>query len=750
MLSMVVGSVRNRTGSLVAFALLAAALPLAAQAPADAPADAPPARIREMRFVNQPITDILLALAEVSGRSMVPDETVRGEASYYFAETDFETALRLFLETYKLYVRREGAVYYVSRIRTEWDADRGLITMHAEDVEIPLLIRAASRAIGRTILFDPLPGERLTVHADSITPEKLLEIILRRFPDYKVEADATFFYVKREARPAQPPPAAGAAVARRAEAIRRDGDRYAIEAQKARFQELLAELFQKAGREYSLFMSRDTLIESMRFSGKSFEELLRLLLEQGGADYAQLNDVTYVFEVQQRDVLKKLKTTVRIPLTHISVRDVPNLVPAGLLDSRLFKIDPVGNTMILNGSLEEIAPLEQFIRSIDVPLRGLEYHLFTVDYIDVKNLKAVLPPEFAQTDIVAVPGARAFVAALPEERREAFARHVRLVDRGDAITPVRLKYIRSEDFIKTLPPSAAKEDVVVSTDPTLIFVKGGPQRVAAFLEEVRLMDVPTPQLRYQFLVLQHQRGEGVNWGDSSGARYQISPAPSGQDGSFVGTIGQLLSLNFDVVDALGYRMAARLSLDLSNNAARVMADTTLIGAAGQEVKFQNTDTYRYREPEVQEDGSVTYTGVTREITAGLIFGVKGWVSGDGMITMDVSATVSKRGTDTSGTAGVLPPTSENVVTTRVRTPGGKPVVIGGLMRQERTLTESRVPVLGDIPLLGLLFRSKKESVDNTELVIYIVPHLEYAPEAQPDTATRLDRLYHRLVKGTLG
>ena len=97
--------------------------------------------------MNQPITDILLALAEVSGRSMVPDETVRGDATYFLAETDFDTALRLF-STYKLYVRREGSVYYVSRIRTEWDRARA-ISMHAEDVEIPLLLRAASRAIGR-------------------------------------------------------------------------------------------------------------------------------------------------------------------------------------------------------------------------------------------------------------------------------------------------------------------------------------------------------------------------------------------------------------------------------------------------------------------------------------------------------------------------------------------------------------------------------------------------------------------------
>jgi general secretion pathway protein D len=728
------------------FAIVLLTSPLVAQAP-DAPV---PGRIKEMRFVNQPITDILLALAEVSGRSMVPDETVRGDASYYFAETDFDTALRLFLDTYKLYVRREGNIYYISRIRAEWDAAAGLITMHAEDVEMPLLIRAASRAIGRTILFDPLPGERLTVHADAIPPDKLLEILLRRFPDYKVEVDASFFYVKREPRPAAPAPGApGAAVAARG-AIQRDGERYAINAQKARFQDLLAELFQKAGREYSLFFARDVLIDSMRFQGKSFDDLLRLLLEQAGADYTELNNITYVYEIQQRDVLKKLKTTIRVPLTYVASREIPNLLPAGLVDSRLFKIDTAGNAIILNGSLEEITPLADFLKAIDAPVRGMEYQLFTVDYLDPKNIKAALPPEFAQADVVAVPGARAFVVALPPARREVFARYLSLVDRGDPVTPVRLKYVRSEDFVKTLPPSIAKEDVIVSADPTLIFVRGGAARVAAFLEEVRQLDVPVPQIRYQFLVLQHQRGEGVNWGDSSGSRYQVYRSEPGEDGAIVGNIGQLLSLNFDAVDALGYEMAARLSLDLSRNTARIMADTTLIGTSTQEVKFQNTDTYRYREPEVQEDGSVKYTGVSREITAGLIFTVKGWVSGDGMITMDVSATISKQGTDTSGVAGALPPTSENVVTTRVRTPGGKPVVIGGMMKQEKSITDSRVPVLGDIPVLGLLFRSKKESVDNTELVIYIVPHLEYAPAAQLDTPTRLDRLYKRLVKGTLG
>ncbi len=63
--------------------------------------------IESMEFQDKPITDILLALAEVSGKSIIPDETVQGRASYYFSRVDFDTALMVFLSTYNLYLSVE-------------------------------------------------------------------------------------------------------------------------------------------------------------------------------------------------------------------------------------------------------------------------------------------------------------------------------------------------------------------------------------------------------------------------------------------------------------------------------------------------------------------------------------------------------------------------------------------------------------------------------------------------------------------
>ncbi|MCF6335636.1 MAG: type II and III secretion system protein, partial [Spirochaetales bacterium] len=144
------------------------------------------------------------------------------------------------------------------------------------------------------------------------------------------------------------------------------------------------------------------------------------------------------------------------------------------------------------------------------------------------------------------------------------------------------------------------------------------------------------------------------------------------------------------------------------------------------MSFKNTNTYRYRDMEVDPDtGKVESTGVTREITSGLIINLNGWVSGDQMITMEVKATVSKRGADVSSGTGNPPPTSEKIISTHIRTASGKPVVIGGLLQKDRDLVIEKVPFLGDITVLGLLFRSEVSTITNTELVIYIVPYIEY-------------------------
>jgi general secretion pathway protein D len=65
--------------------------------------------------------------------------------------------------------------------------------------------------------------------------------------------------------------------------------------------------------------------------------------------------------------------------------------------------------------------------------------------------------------------------------------------------------------------------------------------------------------------------------------------------------------------------------------------------------------------------------------------------------------------------------------TVVVTPDGQPVVIGGLISNEKSSSESKVPILGDIPVLGNLFKFSNHSSQKTELLIFLTPHIIQMP-----------------------
>ncbi len=702
-----------------------------------------PQEIKEIEFRNQLITDILLALAEMTGKSIIPDETVYGKASYFFSETDFETALKIFLQTYKLYYKKEDDIYYVSKIHTEYDPSSQTITMDAEDVEIPYLIRSVSKAIDKTLLYDTLPPEPVTIHIKDVLPEKLINIIMKRFPNYHLEIDKDYYYIKSVV---EKPEVAGLEKPRlEGITIKKEHNTYSITADKARFSEILDELFSKADYEYSLLMKRDQLIDKIRFSNKSFDQLLRIILEQANADYKKIGEIYYIFEITQKDVLKKLKSTVRIPLVHLAVQEIPKLFPPDLASSKLYTLDKETNSVILSGSIEEIGPIQIFLKELDKPKEGQQYYRFDLNYLDIKNLKSILPSSFKYDMPIIIPNTKSFVILLSPERKEVLGEYLKLVDINTEGEHVKLKYIRAEYLKRHLPPSVSREDIIETGDPSTVFIKGSPEKLEAFYRELEVHDRPVPQIRYVLLVIQYQEGEALNWNQNIADNMFVVRKPAEEGGNaFLGSIGKVFNLSFDIVSNFGYQFAVKLNLDLSEDKARVLADTTLNGISGEEIRFQNTSTFRYREYEVDPNtGELLLTGVVREITSGLIIKIKGWVSGDGMITMDVDATVSRQGTDVSADVTKPPTTFEKILQTHVRSPSGEPIVIGGLITEENGTTIQKIPVLGDIPLLGYLFQSRKETVDRSEFVIYIVPYAEFPEIEEVSIDMRMERLYYK-------
>jgi general secretion pathway protein D len=71
--------------------------------------------------------------------------------------------------------------------------------------------------------------------------------------------------------------------------------------------------------------------------------------------------------------------------------------------------------------------------------------------------------------------------------------------------------------------------------------------------------------------------------------------------------------------------------------------------------------------------------------------------------------------------------------TVVITPDAQTVVIGGMISNDKESNSSQIPILGDIPIIGALFRSKTSSDNKNELMIFLTPHIVHAPMELADT-----------------
>jgi general secretion pathway protein D len=130
----------------------------------------------------------------------------------------------------------------------------------------------------------------------------------------------------------------------------------------------------------------------------------------------------------------------------------------------------------------------------------------------------------------------------------------------------------------------------------------------------------------------------------------------------------------------------------------------------------------------------TQTGI-QWLSVGIILNVTPNITADGMVEMIVAPQISSVdqtlgqtiGTSSNGVPITVPAIAIESANTVVVTPDGQTVVIGGLMKNSKSSTDSKVPILGDIPGLGALFHHKTSSNVKQELIILLTPYVVRTP-----------------------
>jgi type IV pilus secretin PilQ/predicted competence protein len=148
-----------------------------------------------------------------------------------------------------------------------------------------------------------------------------------------------------------------------------------------------------------------------------------------------------------------------------------------------------------------------------------------------------------------------------------------------------------------------------------------------------------------------------------------------------------------------------------------------------------------KEAEIKQGKEIPYVTQTantintsfREANLGLK--VKPTVLMDGYIILDVAVTNDSVDQTSSSTSGLL--INKQAITTNLFLEDKVTVVIGGIVQQNKSRTNSKVPGLGDIPLLGNLFKNSDKANDQSELMVFITPRIvSMSPKQNSETTAK--------------
>ena len=621
-------------------------------------------------FSDCEIKDILFAVSVDTGISIVPDDTVSGKGDLKFAGGDFDLAFEAFLKTNRLFVERNGSVWTVSRCHVA--VENGCFSLEAYDLLPVQIVEKLSLVMDKVVTYESLPAQRISVCFRGVDETLLMDCLAKRFGLYGVERDAVGYHFVRNS---------------------------------------------------NVRVSQDLARRAGNFSGMANVEVL-----ENGSVFVDVENCSFSVVLEKMFDLFSVVDDVNSPLKSLKnfclLSDAEYKIQRSVFCGKDFEdaleilCAQCGFAYVTENGIFYIFASADARSQLVSGKRS--WRKFTLRFTKSQDFLTFVYKRLGKLEALPLPDEVSFLCLTSEGEAAAIEALILDADIKQSVYVVKLKYLKPAEFMEHLPPSVERASLFMADDSSQLYFKGTEEGYSALCQQLEVCDRPAVRMSYDLLILQYDETVQNNWSSSFGARRLAL----GDRNGISAVLGSVMGFNLDVVTSFGLTFAADLQASIEENKTRVYADTTLHGVSGKEIHFQNTNTYRYRDNNVDpETGKPIYSGVTREIASGIKLDVVGWVSGDGMITSKVTASVSRRGNDNSGATGNPPPTSEKIVTTEVCGKSGEPVVLSGLVQTAESEQEKRSPLISKVPLLGNLFKNKDKTLENVQMVIYLVPHI---------------------------
>ena len=403
------------------------------------------------------------------------------------------------------------------------------------------------------------------------------------------------------------------------------------------------------------------------------------------------------------------------------------------------EVVPRSNSVLITDRVTNIARYLELLRQLDVRSdgeAGLRTSVYRLKHASAVELAATLSQLFGVP--VAIPQPRPRVQALEERslsrNLEGFRRRTL-----ESLEQRRQVALPAAPAAPPQPGDTAAQQaaglvgttsIVADQATNSLVIRTSPPNIPVLEETITQLDIRPPQVLLEVLVaevtLDRSTQFGVNWSvfgtrrggkDSLAVRLgpQLTDSALARLGDYTVRVVSLDGIDVRaVVRALATRLNVRVLstphiLALNNEEARILV--------GNEVPFSQSSFSGFGGPVV--DRIVQFRDVGTQLT------IIPTINQDRYVTFRILQEVSALTQETVAAALNAPIITIREAETSALVRDGSTIVIGGLIDEGRTLIESGVPILKDIPLLGLLFRNRTTSRARTELAIFLTPHVVF-------------------------
>lgn len=276
---------------------------------------------------------------------------------------------------------------------------------------------------------------------------------------------------------------------------------------------------------------------------------------------------------------------------------------------------------------------------------------------------------------------------------------------------VKLSNVKAEDVGK-LFGSFYQPYLKTNSADNLIFIVAPPEIAEAIKGMIEKIDTIKPQIAIEVVIVDisktQDRGWTIDWSKSSEAEI-----PGVEEYSFAGcTLGYATTIAKSVM--------LQLKALVERGKANIRANPRLVTTEGKEATLHVGQREYYLMN--TSDGSGGWYSYNRleEIESGIKLRILPRIGKNGELIIEFTPEVS----DVVGeTKSGLPRLNIRTINTTVRVKDGETIIAGGLAYELEREMRKKVPLLGDLPLIGSFFRSTSQSKIKTEVTILITPHI---------------------------